>query len=61
VFVSYSRQDAGRLRRVATMLKPLVRGRRCEFWFDTLIGTGQRWRSEIDDAISRARTSLCCS
>jgi hypothetical protein len=58
VFVSYSRQDAEWLRRVATMLKPLVRGRRCELWFDTLIGTGQQWQPEVDDAIARADIAL---
>jgi hypothetical protein len=58
VFVSYSRKDAEWLRRIATMLDPLVRGRRCELWFDTLIGTGEQWRPEIEDAIARADIAL---
>ncbi|MEA2186084.1 MAG: hypothetical protein QOK16_1095 [Solirubrobacteraceae bacterium] len=58
VFVSYSRKDAEWLRRVVTMLKPLVRVRRCELWFDTLIETGEQWRPEIEAAIARADIAL---
>jgi hypothetical protein len=58
VFVSYSRQDFEWLRRVVTMLKPLVRRRRCELWFDETMGTGEQWQTAIDDAIARADIAL---
>ena len=58
VFISYSRQDAEWLRRVATMLRPLVDSRGMRVWSDTLIGASRRWRPEIDDAIARAHVAL---
>jgi len=58
VFVSYSREDSEWLRRIATMLNPLVRARRCELWYDTLIATGAQWRSEIGEAIARTDIAL---
>jgi hypothetical protein len=58
VFVSYSRRDAEWLRRVATMLKPLVDTRGMQVWSDISIGASRRWRPEIDDAIARAGVAL---
>ena len=59
VFVSYSREDAEWLRRVVTMLKPLVRARRCRSsGSDTIIGTGEQWGPQIEDAIARADIAL---
>src|SRR5918997_702513 len=58
VFVSYCREDAEWLRRFAIMLKPEGRGRGVQLWSDTLIGTGRKWRPEIDEAIARADVAL---
>jgi WD40 repeat protein len=58
VFVSYAREDAEWLRKISVMLKPEVRNRRMQLWSDTAIGTGRRWRPEIEDAIARADVAL---
>jgi len=58
VFVSYSRKDALWLERFAVMLRPQVRKRGIELWFDTQIATGRAWRPEIDAAIARAGAAL---
>jgi hypothetical protein len=59
VFVSYCREDAEWLRRFAVMLKPEVRNRPpVLLWHDTLIGAGQVWRPELEDAIGRTVVAL---
>jgi WD40 repeat protein len=59
VFVSYCSEDAEWLRRFAVMLKPEVRNRPpVMLWDDTLIGAGQVWRPELEDAICRTLVAL---
>jgi hypothetical protein len=59
VFVSYCREDAEWLQRFAVMLKPEVRNRPpVQLWHDTLIGAGEQWRAELEDAIARTRVAL---
>jgi len=58
VFISYSRKDAEWLERLQTMLKPLVRNKKISTWSDKEIGVGDRWRSEIDSALSRAKVAV---
>jgi hypothetical protein len=58
VFVSYAREDADWLRQISVMLDPEVRNRRMQLWSDTAIGTGRKWRPEIEDAIARADIAL---
>ena len=58
IFVSYSHQDRQWLERLQIMIKPLVRNKTISIWDDTRINPGQRWRSEIDSALSRARVAV---
>jgi len=58
VFVSYSREDAGWMRRFVKMLEPERRRLGLEVWCDTAIATGRQWRADIEAAIARADVAL---
>ena len=58
IFVSYSHLDRRWLERLQTVIKPLIRNRTLSVWDDTRIQPGQRWRSEIDSALERARVAV---
>ncbi|OON67771.1 toll/interleukin-1 receptor domain-containing protein [Hymenobacter sp. CRA2] len=57
-FVSYSHADQRWLARVKVHLKPLVRGSGIVVWEDTHLRGGQRWREEIDKALSKAKVAI---
>lgn len=58
VFVSYSHADAEHLARLKVHLRPFERQGVVNVWADTQIGAGQRWRYEIEDALSRAAVGI---
>jgi NTP pyrophosphatase (non-canonical NTP hydrolase) len=58
IFVSYSHHDQRWLERLQTVIKPLIRNKTLATWDDTRIRPGQRWRSEIDSALRRARAAV---
>lgn len=58
VFVSYCHRDAEHLRRLLVHLRPYERNSNVELWHDGKIRTGDRWRTEISDAINRAAAAI---
>ena len=62
IFVSYSHQDAEWLDRLRIFLKPFPWGLSYKeggrLWADPHIQTGERWRREIGDGLSRARIAV---
>jgi hypothetical protein len=58
VFISYSHKDSKWLERAKVHLATLVRNRRIDVWDDTVIRVGDRWRSDIEQAISTCRAAL---
>lgn len=58
VFVSYSHNDGEWLKKLQTMLKPLVRNKTITVWDDTQIRAGARWNDEIKNALAKAKVAI---
>lgn len=58
VFISYSRKDAGHLKRLQTYLTPLVREGVIDAWDDTRIEVGLPWEPQIYKAMASARIAV---
>jgi hypothetical protein len=58
VFVSYSRKDATYLERVQVFLTPLVRAEQIKLWVDTDLRPGDKWKAEIETALSAAKVAI---
>jgi hypothetical protein len=58
VFVSYSHKNKRWLQRLRVHLTPYERNGVVEIWDDSKIAPGDRWHSEIQNAIERAAASI---
>jgi hypothetical protein len=58
IFISYSHNDKKWLKKLQTMLKPMIRNDTVTVWDDTLIKPGTKWREEINKILSSARLAV---
>ncbi len=58
VFVSYSHHDREFLDRLLIHLKPLEKDGLIDLWVDTRLRPGDRWKKEIEKALSRATVAI---
>lgn len=58
VFISYSHSDRDYLDRLLVHLKPLEREGKTEVWADTHLRLGDKWKKEIERALSRATAAI---
>jgi CRISPR-associated Csx14 family protein len=58
VFISYSHKDREFLDRLKVHLAPEIRDSIIDEWDDTSIKPGERWRTEIDQAIQSTRVAI---
>jgi len=58
VFVSYSHADASFLDEFHTHMRPFLKREDFELWDDTRMAAGDRWRGQIETALSRAGAAV---
>ncbi len=58
LFISYCHKDKGYLERLLIHLKPLEKSGSLDIWVDTKIKPGEKWKKEIEGALSKATSAL---
>lgn len=58
IFISYSHYDRDYLDRLLVHLRPLEREGLIDLWVDTRLRAGDRWKKEIEKALSKATVAI---
>ena len=58
IFVSYCHRDSDYLERLLVHLKPLQREGLIDTWVDTRLLAGDKWKTEIETALKKARVAI---
>lgn len=59
IFISYSHFDKGWLKKIDPYLKGMqLEGLELDYWSDTRLKTGQKWKEEIIKALNEAHTAI---
>lgn len=58
VFISYSHKDTDYLDRLLVHLRPPEKQGFIDFWVDTKLKAGDKWKEQIELALSRARVAI---
>ncbi len=58
IFISYSLKDKKWFEKLTVFLQPFIRQSELEIWADTDISAGSKWKTEILEAIGRARVAI---
>jgi hypothetical protein len=53
VFISYSHKNAAYLEKLKIQLEPFAKHNEIVFWDDKKIETGEKWKSEINNALEQ--------
>lgn len=58
IFISYCHEDKDHLKRLHVHLKPLQKNGLVDIWEDTKIRAGQKWKEEIEMALSKSAIAI---
>jgi hypothetical protein len=58
IFISYSHTDSEYLNRLHVHLKPFEKSGQVELWSDTKINAGDKWKTKIEQALSKAAIAI---
>lgn len=58
IFISYSHKDSEYLERLQTQLLPFEYDQKIQFWNDTRINSGDKWRAELNKSVEETAVAI---